>query len=213
MGITRATKDAVLSVKLYPKDFDEFRTCATGEGLSSAELLVKLLNEYKTKQQNNSPDDKITLTMSQRLNNNRSLTMKPLKKITFRGKRCVYPESFNQIPLESNLIQKIADDFGICVNEDYYNFFHVLNLYINYDNGKYLVQERIYVRIKDGCYGLVDENTPEEPLRIDRCKFVNDYQDVVSNFSRYAHPYNLEQISYVLAEDIGTDYTQMEEYF
>ena len=91
-------------------------------------------------------------------------------------------------------------------------FDHSLDVYFHDKEKKYLVHEKAVIRQNPRAACNLTEPV-YEPLNLQRCKFVKDYGEICRYFSKCADPRNLKQIRLAMAEDIGTDYTQLEKFF
>lgn len=210
MPKNKLKKDTPISARLYPDDYDRFTKLAQKQELSYAKLIVQLMDEHLQREEELSKEVPIVLDISRKTTFPDRTEYAQPKKIKFYGKWLVCPD-WTSKPVDRVIAQKLKEDFGLVLDLDYeYNFFHALNLLFHSSENRYIIQERMYVVLQNEYYSLCIE---EHPFLLNRCKFVDSYADVDKYFGRYASSDNLSAISMCLSEEIGTDYSALDELF
>lgn len=217
LGINRQTKDTVMSLRLFPHEEERYNTLAYQAALSKPKFLVKLMDVYESCKDffsDSSGEDRQISLQTVRISGDRFV---PAKTFYITGRLLYAPDALHDVFLfqHPQYVEMLEKDFQLYVDEpQYYNFYRGLSLYWDSPTGRFLVREHLRVL-------LIEDHNPfspmphlgDRPLEIIRYKFVANYNDVITNFSRYAHHKDLERISEHIAEDIGTDYDKLEEYF
>lgn len=209
------------TTRMYNADKSRFDHKADELGArTSAELIHKLLDIADAAKIPNdtNAENSIALTMSYFIGGPTPMYL-PLKKIVFSGDIRYRPERMYHLPLTDAVWANLQDEFFnnnmpyIYQLEKRYSFYHVINLFYHQKEARYLVQEGLHI----GCeYEYYDDDGhffPRQLLDVWRCDFIDDYAELISKFSKYAHPDNLADIRSVLAENINEDYGQMEHFF
>ena len=220
--MSKQTDSDTKTTRMYVDDLYRFHQIQDKFGCkSSAELIRKLMDISDTIETSPRTEDEnsIALNMSYFVAWPTPKHL-PLKKIIFPGDVRCYPSSMYHIPLTQAVWATLQKEFfgnhelNIYQEDDIYDFWHVLNLYYNQKVDRYLVYEGLRIQLKDECrYEYSDYGCPNLLLNVWRCDFVDDYADLFSKFSHYAHAENLNAISTVLAKNIDEDYDQMNYFF
>ena len=192
-------------------DRDRFNEICEKEGKKQPETLLMLMDLYDQQPSANKKAGEITLNMYlysgyQKL---------PRRAISFQG-RAEFTSTWTDIsPLSKKTAAKLELDFH-CPVGDGVPFLYSRHMDLYYDTNKksHLIHEEIWVGARDEwAMEVADGEICETPLAVSRCKYVSTFEEVYSNFSKYATDYELDGISRVLLDDIGEDFHLMDEYF
>lgn len=187
------------------------------DGLTGRKLVFKLIEHYEANKDKSQSSSEFTLTMIMHKRFLDHDDVSPLKKIVFFGSE-YYSHPGYYYQLTANIAQQIKEDFNFELYglPDDYVYYDTLDLYYHNQEKSFLIHERLGVELRQNSDNYCDNlaaGIPPCPFYVERCQFVRNYQDLYSKFSRYASYDNLQELRRHVAEDIGTDYAQMDMFF
>lgn len=145
----------------------------------------------------------------------------PVRTFTFSGQEILHYDNYFGLDFSERQAQLFCEEFGAeSIWVEACNVFHVLNAYYSSTHGRYIIHEKMELWLTDNAFEQIS-NQDEfssyslRPCRfiLERCKFVSNYKEVIDNFSTYSHRQNLEDLSYCMADDIGEDYSVLDQLF
>lgn len=211
--------DDKLNLRLYSTDKTKFKSLRKKKGLNPRDFLVELMDFYENEHKELHQYEQITLTMQSRVENSKGIYSTPLRKTTFQGEPLHISIDYYWQYLDKNIATKLKDRFGLVMDPDEigcYLFGERINVYWHEEKNCYLVQERMEVHIMQECIEIEDITSGRirlQPLLVERCNFVNGYDELIDKFGTYASPECLNNLRPILAKDIGTNYLLMNELF
>lgn len=200
-----------ITMRLNEDDAERFKTLAQQNGISQADFLVQLMNRYgiaERGQMSQEWQNNIIIYLYIRIWDALCPTKKPedrTLKYEFPGQAVYTPQSFFTRPAKEveSLLKK---DFDFAVPLDSYQFSHVVYLFRDDKAKKYLANEIMLLSQQNN--GLMDNY-----FSLSRCRHVDSFKDFCEKFGRYCVPANITGVQHAMAEEIGDDYTQFDQFF
>lgn len=182
----------------------------TSKKKNQAELVLMLMDMYD-KQDCSVEPTLFSIPMYIRVSGIPSKT----SKITFEGEQKYSSNWSYPVQLDTVTANKLEREFnyGFFDGEPYL-YSHRIDLYYLFKEKRYLIHEMISVEVRSDWFREVEEgNISAEPLDVSRCQIVRDFDEAYTYFSRYTTVEEFFGISEFLAQDIGNDYSRLNEFF
>lgn len=199
-------KNVSITLRLREEDAEKFKLNALKNKVSQSEYLVQLMNIIGNSQNNIGEQSGCIPIILLKKNAFSPYDEKQnllTKKIIIKGQVLVFPQNLIIRPLEC-YEEMLKKEFNIKQSLEGFIFSHILNLFKINGKEKFLVNEVIHIEKND---------TRQIYLNVSRCLYVNNYNDVVEKFGKYAASENLAQIEFAMAKKIEGSISELEEYF
>ena len=205
-----------LNIRVSPELFSRFDAVSAENGLSNPKKLALLLDCYENR--THIPENAVPMCLP--LFAASSYGPKTdTYSIRFYGQSIFEPD-WTECTMHSSRCSELHNEIFKAHTWDFGNrrtrMRHKINLFFHCEEKRYLAQECIKV---DEIKCIRDPEcdctytTYTQILELSRCKFVYDFDDINRHFAKYASPKELEELSRILPNDIGMEYSLMDNLF
>lgn len=208
--------DDQYNLRLYKTDSDRFLKLRKKLNLNPRDCLVALMDYYEAEHAEETEAQEFSLVMQIRAHGGKHTK---LHKYTFKGTAKYTVSAPYCHILDSQEAYELEKDFGLKIDPEdvqYYFFSSKLDVYWHFSENCYVVQEVLNLWVNRDEVALEtiwSGRMPENPLSVQRCNFVKDYDELCAKFGKYANGYDMQELARIMATDIGNNYRLMDELF